>query len=85
MLDLQDVFSDGDVLRQPNLADELIKGLTIQASGAFDNSFVEDVTGKNFLLHFNHILANYLYLLAKKHLYHRHFNMQWKFLSGSKS
>ena len=36
-IDLASVFSDGDLLRTPNLADEIIKGMTIQQTSAFDN------------------------------------------------
>ena len=48
MIDLQNVFSDGDVLRRPNLADEIIRGLTIQPSEAYDNNFAIDVTDQLF-------------------------------------
>ena len=48
VLDLQDVFSDGDILRRTNAADEIIKGLTIQASESYDNNFSDDVTDNLF-------------------------------------
>jgi peroxidase len=45
---LQEFFSDGDIIRSPSLADEIIKGLTIQASESVDNNFVIDVTDQLF-------------------------------------
>jgi len=47
-VELADVFADGDILRERNFLDELIKGLTIQSSEEFDNHFVEDVTLRLF-------------------------------------
>ena len=48
VLDLQDTFSDGDLIRRPNLVDEIIKGLTLQAVQSYDNNFVDDVTDHLF-------------------------------------
>ena len=48
VLDLQDVFSDGDVIRRANAVDEIIKGLTLQAAQSYDNNFVEDITDHLF-------------------------------------
>ena len=47
-IDLQETFSDGDILRETNFADELIKGMTIQPSEDYDNHFVADVTKELF-------------------------------------
>ena len=48
VLDLQDTFSDGDLIRRPNLVDEIIKGLTLQAVQSYDNNFVDDITDHLF-------------------------------------
>lgn len=45
---MQDTFSDGDLIRRPNLVDEIIKGLTLQAVQSYDNNFVDDITDHLF-------------------------------------
>jgi peroxidase len=45
---LTEVFSDGDVLRQPNFFDELLRGMTIQQSEDYDNNFVPAVSNELF-------------------------------------
>ena len=47
-IDLQETFSDGDILRETNFVDELIKGMTIQPSEDYDNNFVPDVSTQLF-------------------------------------
>ena len=48
IIDLQDVFSDGDVLRGFDITDEIIRGLSIQATESVDNNFSIDVTDQLF-------------------------------------
>ncbi len=45
---MTEVFSDGDLLRGAFIADEIIRGLTIQNSEQVDNNFVDDVTENLF-------------------------------------
>ena len=43
-IDLEEAFSQGEILQEKNFFDELIKGMTIQASQDGDNNFVPAVT-----------------------------------------
>ena len=45
---LADVFFDADFLRQPNFFDEILRGMTIQESGDYDNNFVLAVSNQLF-------------------------------------
>ena len=45
---MTEVFSDGDILRQPNFFDELLRGMTIQPSEDYDNNFVPAVSSELF-------------------------------------
>ena len=45
---LAKVFSNADILRQPNFFDEILRGMTIQESGDYDNNFVLAVSNQLF-------------------------------------
>ena len=45
---LTEVFSNGDILRQPNFFDELLRGMTIEPSEDYDNNFVPAVSNELF-------------------------------------
>lgn len=48
LIRLAKVFSDADILRQPNFFDEILRGMTIQESEDYDNNFVPAVSNKLF-------------------------------------
>ena len=41
---LSDVFSNADILRENNMFDSILKGLSIQPSQRFDNAFTNSVS-----------------------------------------
>ena len=45
---LAKVFSNADILRQPNFFDEILRGMTIQNSEDYDNNFVPAVANQLF-------------------------------------
>ena len=45
---LVEVFSDGDILRNGDFFDELVRGMTIQKSEDYDNNFVPSVSNELF-------------------------------------
>ena len=47
-LDIHQVFMNVDITRDGNMIDEIIEGLTIQASETADNNFVRDVAEQLF-------------------------------------
>ena len=47
-LDIHQVFMNVDITRNGNMIDEIIEGLTIQASETADNNFVRDVAEQLF-------------------------------------
>ena len=49
-MNLREVFNNGDIIRQGNNYDEILAGLTMQPSEAYDTNFVSDVSQRNFLL-----------------------------------
>ena len=40
---LRDVFNDGDILREGDNFNQIMKGLTMQPSQSYDTNFAEDV------------------------------------------
>ena len=45
---LTQAFGDGDILRQANFFDELLRGMTIQQSEDYDNNFVPSISNELF-------------------------------------
>ena len=43
-IDLKTAFNNADIIRQGNNFDEILAGLTMQPSEAYDTNFVEDVS-----------------------------------------
>ena len=43
VMDLKSTFNNGDVIRMSNNFDEILAGLTVQPSEAYDTNFAEDV------------------------------------------
>ena len=43
-MNLKEVFNNGDIIRQGNNYDEILAGLTMQPSEAYDTNFVSDVS-----------------------------------------
>lgn len=50
MFDLKTAFNNGDITRQANNFEEILAGMTMQPSEAYDTNFVEDVS--NLYAHF---------------------------------
>ena len=42
-MDLKDTFNNGDIVREGTMFDEILAGLTMQPSEAYDTNFVTDV------------------------------------------
>jgi hypothetical protein len=49
-LSLKDVFNNAEVMREGNNFDEIVAGLTMQPSEAFDTNFADDVRNFNKVL-----------------------------------
>ena len=47
-LDIHQVFMNVDITREGDMIDEIIEGLTIQASETADNNFVQDIAEQLF-------------------------------------
>ena len=47
-IDLKTAFNNADIIREGNNFDEILAGLTMQPSEAYDTNFVEDVSLLNF-------------------------------------
>ena len=43
-IDLKTAFNNADIIRDGNNFDEILEGLTMQPSEAYDTNFVEDVS-----------------------------------------
>ena len=44
LIDLKTAFNNADIIREGNNFDEILAGLTMQPSEAYDTNFVEDVS-----------------------------------------